>query len=116
MGGFIILYIVGILPVANILARIISATFNYTMNKKIVFKSNVSVKKSATMYAALAIFILALNTGLLAMITHIGISAYIAKIMTEFVMFFVSYSIQHSIIFRKKDNRESIRNKKGEMA
>ncbi len=49
----IFMSLTGVLTFSNIFARILSAAFNYTMNKKIVFKSNVSIKKSLTQYIAL---------------------------------------------------------------
>lgn len=42
------------LAVSNIGARLISGTFNYTANRKLVFKSNVSKWKSVIQYVALA--------------------------------------------------------------
>ena len=48
------------LTISNILARIISATFNYNFNKKIVFHKN--SEKSAMKYILLAITILVFNT------------------------------------------------------
>ena len=48
------------LTISNILARIISATFNYNFNKKIVFCKN--SEKSAIKYILLAITILVFNT------------------------------------------------------
>ena len=92
----------GVLTFSNILARILSASFNYTMNRRVVFESQVSVKKSLTKYVALAIFILACNTAILGGLAYIGVNVYIGKVITEVIMFFVSYTIQHKFIFLKK--------------
>ena len=90
------------LVIANITARIISATFNYQLNRKVVFRSNTSVRKSALGYVALATGILIGNTLLLQLFTALGIASFVAKIMAEIMMFFVSWFVQHKLIFRKK--------------
>lgn len=87
---------------SNIMARIFSASFNYTVNKKLVFNSNSNPAKSATSYAILAIFILITNTCILTILTSIGINKLVAKIITEILLFIISYLIQHEFIFRKE--------------
>ena len=106
----------GILTFSNILARVVSAAFNYTMNRKVVFKSAVSIKKSLTQYIALAVFILACNTAILSGLSYAGINTYIGKIITEVIMFFVSYTIQHSVIFKKKKQADARRMPAGKVA
>lgn len=91
------------LTASNISARVVSATVNYTLNRKMVFKSNVSVAKSAVQYLVLAVLILACNTLLLKLLTGVGMNGYLAKILVEVVMFAVSWFVQHKIIFRKTD-------------
>ena len=93
--------VTGVLTFSNIFARILSAVFNYTMNKKLVFKSNVSIKKSLTQYIALAVFILACNTAILGGLAYAGLNVFVGKIITEIIMFFVSYTIQHKFVFKK---------------
>lgn len=93
------------IQISNITARIFSATFNYTVNKKLVFKHTNSIVKSASSYAILAIFILITNTCILTILTNFGINKLIAKIITEVILFVISYTIQHTIIFK---NNKSI--------
>jgi len=88
---------------ANIIARIISATTNYNINRKIVFKSNRNLSKSFLEYFILAGFILVLNTILLNSLITIGINAFIAKILAEIVLFIISWLVQKKRIFRKED-------------
>ena len=85
------------LTISNILARIISATFNYNFNKKIVFRKN--GEKSAIKYILLAITILIFNTLILNGLVYIGLNKVIAKILTEILLFSISYFIQKKIIF-----------------
>ena len=92
--------ITGQLVVSNIAARVVSATVNYTINRNVVFKSKVSVIKSAVQYVLLAAAIIICNTLLLKYLTNLGINKYLAKIPVELIMFFVSWSVQHLLIFR----------------
>lgn len=90
------------IQISNIIARIISATFNYTVNKKMVFNHKNKIFKSALTYMILAIFILITNTCILTLLTSIGINKYLAKIITEILLFIISYIVQHYYIFKKE--------------
>ena len=91
----------GSLIVANTLARIISGTLNFSLNRKVVFKSQKDVATSAIKYSVLALAILITNTFILEILTGMGLTAYAAKIITELALFVLSYFIQHSYIFKK---------------
>lgn len=85
---------------SNILARIISSTVNYNINKRMVFKSNKKIYKSFTQYFLLVILILVLNTLMLNLFVNILlINKYLAKIVIELTLFFISWMIQKKIIF-----------------
>lgn len=86
--------------VSNIAARLVSASVNFALNRKIVFRSRAPLVKSILQYALLAIFILACNTTILTFLVNIGINRYAAKILTELVMFMLSWAVQHSFIFK----------------
>ncbi len=87
---------------ANVLARMVSAICNYTMNCRLVFREKQTVR-SALSYFALALFILCMNNVVLLVYAAIpGIPLYIAKIFTELTLFLTSYIIQKKIIFRHK--------------
>ncbi len=88
---------------SNIFARVISAAFNYILNRKLVFKSKSSVHKSVLKYALLAAAILGCNTIFLRAITTLGINRYISKVIVEACMFVLSYTVQHTFIFGKND-------------
>ena len=88
---------------SNIFARVISASFNYTLNRNLVFKSKNSVYKSIIKYALLAAFILGCNTIFLKVIIMLGINRYISKVIVEVCMFVLSYTVQHKFIFGKSD-------------
>ncbi|MBQ6546585.1 MAG: bifunctional glycosyltransferase family 2/GtrA family protein [Bacilli bacterium] len=97
----IMLILTGKLIFSNITARLISGTVNYTINKNIVFKSTKNSLLSAIYYIFLAIIILILNTLILKLlVTFIGINAYIAKILTELILFIISYTVQKRFVFK----------------
>ena len=89
------------LVVANVGARLVSATVNYTLNRRYVFHSRGSVIKSAAGYALLAVGILVGNTLVLSLLVNVcRITPVIAKLLTEIVFFFLSWLIQKLYIFR----------------
>lgn len=89
-------------PLSNITARIISASVNFTINKRFVFKSNDNVVKTAAQYFSLAACILCGNTLLLSyLVDSADVNKFIAKIVTEITFFSFSWLAQHFIIFKK---------------
>ena len=88
--------------VSNIIARVISASANYIINRKMVFNSNNKQYKSLCEYIVLAICILFINTILLNIFVNIiGINVLISKIIVELILFIVSYIVQRKIIFKE---------------
>lgn len=105
-GLFCLLSIMtGQLVLANVMARIVSATFNYTMNKYLVFGHRGRTAQSAAAYFLLAALLLILNTGILRVLTTLGINQYVAKIGTELLLFLLSYTAQHTVVFKKEAER-----------
>lgn len=87
---------------ANILARLISAFYNYSMNCSFVFHTE---KKAATAvsYFGLAGFILVMNNLILEFLVQFcHVSVYPAKLVTECVLFLMSWLVQNYVIFRKE--------------
>lgn len=115
--GFVVDYLLfslliaftGVTAFSNIAARLVSATVNFSVNRKIVFKSKENLVKSAVQYFALAGVILAGNTCVLKLLTSAaGINPYVAKIITEILFFFVSWIVQRTIIFKKDSGRKGV--------
>lgn len=86
---------------ANIIARIISGSFNFLLNSKIVFNQNKIKFSQILQYIILATLILAVNTRVLLFINSKLNNVEISKIITEIVLFLINYIIQKIIIFRK---------------
>lgn len=85
---------------ANIGARAVSAAVNYTINRKVVFRSRKAVSSSALQYFALAAVILLLNTVILNIFTGtFGINRYLAKVLTELILFMFSWLMQKNVVF-----------------
>ena len=93
------------LVISNIGARLVSASANYTMNRKMVFRSHTGFASSALQYALLAAFILAGNTIVLSMLVGtFGMNRMIAKIITEAVFFVISWTVQKYVIFFSEES------------
>ena len=89
---------------SNVIARIISATVNYNMNRLFVFQSNNKIHQSAITYSLLAILILILNTIILNIFVYkMFINHFAAKILTEIILFILSWIIQKTFVFRRID-------------
>ena len=92
----------GGLRLSNIAARVVSASVNYTLNRKFVFRSSSGILRSALSYYLLAAAILAGNTLVLEyLVGSLGIGRMFAKILTELLFFAISWSVQRSFIFKK---------------
>ncbi len=90
---------------ANYTARLISAVLNFKLNKDFVFK--VRGKQHAAMkYAVTAVFIAVLSTLGIKAFMHIGLSFTVAKIITDTILYFVSYRLQQRWVFREETQHE----------
>ena len=90
----------GALAFSNITARFVSAILNYQLNRKAVFRSQASPAQSALRYTALAALILTANTLILKALTAIGLPAMAAKLLTEALLFTLSWLVQRKWVFR----------------
>ena len=92
---------------ANVLARCVSASVNFNVNRRFVFRDGGSVRKSAARYFALAAGILVCNSAVLSCLTlTLGVNPYLAKILTEVILFLCSYLAQKRMVFTQFHNRE----------
>ncbi len=106
----LLLLITGNLVASNVGARTVSATVNYTLNRRFVFKSHDKVLKSAFSYFLLAAGILLGNTLVLRLlVTGLHINSMVAKIITEALFFAISWAVQRSFVF-KSTGKDSDRN------
>ena len=96
---------------SNIAARLVSACFNYSLNKYLVFHGGGRVSQDLPQYVLLAAGILTANSVLLHGLTALGLPAPAAKLITEVTLFSVSFSVQTLVIFRgkKQEKKEAAR-------
>ena len=82
-----------------IAARLVSASVNFAMNRRVFEATGVPLRRSALRYAALAVAVVAGSYTMLAVLTGIGIPLWIAKIIADTTMYLVSYSAQSRYVF-----------------
>ena len=91
---------------SNAFARIISLHFNFFINKKFVFEEDKNTKTSSKeyfSYLGLAAFIFVMNTLILrGIVETFHINAIIAKILTEVILFTLSYLVQKKLVFSRE--------------
>lgn len=89
--------------VANAVARLMSATFNYAVNRRLVFRSTEGVCTTAARYALLALSILAANTlCVLLLVGVLGMPAALSKLAVELGFFVCSWALQNRFVFRER--------------
>lgn len=94
------------LVLSNIAARLVSACFNYTLNKYMVFHGGGRASQDLPQYMLLATGILIANSVLLHGLTALGLPAPLAKLITEMTLFVISFSVQTLVIFREKKSKK----------
>lgn len=92
------------LLVATVAARIISSLFNFTMNKKAVFKSDASVGKSLVRYYMLCLLQTGVSYGLVFLLSTLfsagGFAESLLKLVVDVVLFMFSFQIQRKWVFK----------------
>ncbi len=91
------------ISIATALARVISATYNYIINYKLVFRSEGKMVVSAWKYFLLAVIQMGLSAlGVTAGVYIMPVVTEVAwKIMVDTLLFFISYHVQQKYIFHK---------------
>ncbi len=93
--------------IATVLARIISACYNYAMNYKKVFQSKSKVSSSGSKYALLAV----LQVSCSALMVNSGkailpfMPETVIKIVVDTLLFFVSYKIQQKFVYPSRSKK-----------
>ena len=90
--------------IATFGARAVSSVCNYTMNKKAVFKSAASVKKSLLKYYILCIAQTAASYGLVYLLSTLcsagSLMEILLKLAVDITLFIISFQIQRRWVFR----------------
>lgn len=92
--------------ISTVLARVISATVNYILNKKMVFKKSGHSGISFVRYAVLCVGIMLLSALGTQLLTSIGIAGWLAKPIVDVILYFLSYSVQQKWVFSEGGRKE----------
>lgn len=88
---------------SNGLARVTSSIFNFSTNKKLVFKNKASSFKTGSGYFGLAVGLFILDTILIRLFNSgLGVNLLIAKIIVGIMLFILSWTIQTRFIFKER--------------
>lgn len=91
------------LILSNGLARVTSCIFNFSTNKKLVFKNKASNLKTGVGYLTLSLVLFFLDTLLISLFnTGFGINLFMAKIVVGMLLFVVSWTVQTRFIFKER--------------
>lgn len=102
---FVMMGATGNLLASVVTARVLSATWNFAVNRKIVFRGHVgrSLAASARRYAALVVAVLVANYALLSTLHGpIGLPLLVAKLLTETLLFAAGYQAQKHLVFGRR--------------
>ncbi|MEG3028986.1 MAG: bifunctional glycosyltransferase family 2/GtrA family protein [Oscillospiraceae bacterium] len=92
--------------VSTAVARVVSAVFNYNLNKKTVFKNFEHNPLIVVKYILLCIVQLCLSAFFVEKLYYLlRINESIVKIMIDMILFFISFTIQREWVFRSKNNQ-----------
>lgn len=95
----------GNLLLSAVMARVISASFNFFTNRRLVFEQerSVSLTPAALRYSGVSAVVLAANYAVLRLLTAgLGLAVLPAKLITEAVLFPVSYWLQERVVFGQR--------------
>ena len=98
-------------PVCNVTARAASSLFNFSVNHRLVFRSELPFRKALLRYYCLAIPQLAASTFLLTLFVWLfriegAVWSTAVKIAVDAILFVVSYFIQKFWVFSQKKGNE----------
>ena len=93
-----------IILLCTVIARVFSCLFNYWMNRKLVFRQKGNAGKSLLRYAILSAAVMLLSAGGTWLLSRTGMSSTVAKLITDTLLYFVSYRFQAGWVFREETN------------
>ncbi|MGD8195402.1 GtrA family protein [Herbiconiux sp. P18] len=93
--------VTGSLVLSAVGARVVSASVNFAVNRRFVFRkrSRRPAVQDALRYAALVAVLLAANVGLLELLTAAGAPLLVAKLVTEATLYLVGFAVQRRVVF-----------------
>ena len=90
-----------IILLCTAIARVISSTVNFLINRKYVFGEHAEVRRSFMRYVALCAVIMLFSACGTWALSMTGMSSTIAKLITDSALYFASYHFQERWVFRE---------------
>ena len=85
--------------ISTIVARVVSATVNFLLNRNLVFKDHQNAGKQLVRYIVLCVGIMLASGCCTWLLGQIGIHSTIGKLIVDTCLYFVSYRVQQSWVF-----------------
>ena len=90
------------IQLATVIARVVSATANFVVNKNVVFQKKGHLLSSAVKYFTLAVVQMTISATAVNWLYHtLGWHEVIIKAIVDTILFIINYSIQKNLIFKK---------------
>ena len=90
------------IQLATVIARVVSATTNFVVNKNVVFQKKGHLLSSAVKYFTLAVVQMTISATAVNWLYHtLGWHEVIIKAIVDTILFIINYSIQKNLIFKK---------------
>ena len=88
-------------------ARLVSAIVNFALNKSLVFRLRGDTKGAALRYAVLCVAIICLSNEGVWQLSRLGVPSWLAKMLCDFLLYFVSYRVQQDWVFAESGKKEA---------
>lgn len=98
-GLFVLMHLTDSLLLSIVLSRVFSATVQCLLNAKLVFHHTGYLFKSMVRYTLLAVTLLACNYFMIKSLVAVGLGLLLAKLITETILFILSYRFQNTYVF-----------------
>ncbi len=95
--------IFGAFSLAYVLARVVSASVNYVLNRGVVFKKG--GVSSLPKYIVLAVSVMLLGSYLTNLLTLTGLVPILCKLLVDLPLYFINYFVQREWVFTKKRSK-----------
>ena len=98
---------IAVTVICTVIARIVSSSFNFIINRKVVFKSDIPVGITLAKYYAVAVPIMLTSGGLVYLLknllgTSVPVLVTLIKMLVDTALYFVSFRMQREWVFAKK--------------
>ena len=91
-----------VILLCTVIARIISATVNFFLNRNLVFGNKGNAGKAFVRYVVLSVGIMLLSAGGTWLFGLTGMSSTLAKLIADTLLYFVSYRVQQKWVFKEE--------------